>query len=35
MPISFVYGDNDWVRLEVDFDQADKLKEINKNVKVY
>ena len=35
MPISFVYGDCDWVRKEVDLDQADKLKQINKNIKVY
>ena len=35
MPISIVYGDNDWVRKEVDFDQADKLKEVNENVRVY
>ena len=35
LPISFVYGDNDWVRKEVDLDLADRLKDINKNIKVY
>lgn len=35
MPMSFVYGDNDWVRNEVDLNQADRLKEVNKNINVY
>ena len=33
-PITFVYGDNDWVRKEVDFDLADKMAEKNTNFKV-